>query len=66
MQRPYVSHHLQARQFLLSYLHGKETTERNLEAKPASDSVRAEQALRHAASCTSGPSGLQTSLPGSG
>lgn len=32
MQRPYVSHHLQARQLLLSYLHGKEMTERNLEA----------------------------------
>lgn len=35
---------------LLPHLQGKATTERNLEAKWASDPVRAAQALRHGAS----------------
>lgn len=38
------------------HLQGKETIERNLDIKWASDSVRAAQALRPAASCTSAPS----------
>lgn len=48
------------------HLQGKETTERILEAKWASDSVRAAQALRRAASCTSATSGPQTAWPAGG